>query len=262
MAFFEQNNSNGGEIIYVANGKLYASKGNGQKEYKGTGFEGRLVKITEKKRQMPDGEKPFIYLHFVDGHDSFRFSCQRYDGVCNQIAQILPNVPDLGKPVVFSFWQKVGENGRNYTNLSITQAGETVRFVELPKAETIQVPSGEVFKSYRNRENFVDAALLAVQEKLKENHADESDMPDFGGDPGPGAYDGFEPQPDYGRASAPVFPQGAAPAGYPQGAPMYGPPAGFPQQAAPAPAPGYGQGYGPAPAPGYGNNGNGYGGGR
>lgn len=257
MAFFTQNRS---QLISVANGQVRRHLGDGNLEIVGNGFEGILVKIEKKEVEIRGEQTPKIFFTFRDGHEEFRLSTILYDGLCNEIARTLPNVPDFSKKLTFTFWEKVAANGKKYTNLSITQDGKRIPWSDMPQPEKFE-RGNEVYTSYGKRNDFVLKALLSVQEKLKAINPDvqepaDGDMPDD-------VYEDPMNAPTAPMAGAP-YGAPAAPYGGQPGVPYMGQPAGqYPGYAGqpvggpyyPAQAP-----YGPqngGPQGGYGQGGNG-----
>lgn len=257
MAFFTQNRS---QIISVAYGQVRRHLGNGNLEIVGDGFEGVLVNIEKREVQIKGNPTSKIFFTFRDGHEEFRLSTILFDGLCNEIARTLPNVPDLSKKLTFKFRMREADNKKTYTNVTIEQDGKRIPWSDMPQPEKFE-RGNEVYTSFEKRKDFVLKALLSVQEKLKAINPDEQEPADA--DMPVDVYEESENAPTAPMAGAP-YGAPAAPYGGQPGVPYMGQPAGqYPGYAGqpvggpyyPAQAP-----YGPqngGPQGGYGQGGNG-----
>lgn len=184
----------------LAYGKLKRFEGNGvTSEF--DGVDGIVTGITERMRAVNGEDKTFIDVNFKDGQEVFCISCEKYNNNGNTILRCLANVTDFTKKILVEAWQ-TEKNGRSYTNISVKQDGQRVHWVDIPEIESFQLPTGEVVKSPKKRNEFIDNLIVEINARIHgnsvapsqpaaEDPAPEEDMP--GGDIPP--YGGYAPAP-------------------------------------------------------------------
>ena len=252
-------NSQRRDYYTIGYGKLNKGRGNERQQFD-TVF-GTLVGLNVRKGNVNGEEKEFVDFNFQDGNELFCVSSELYGNNCNQIIRSLVNIPDYSAGQVYISAWGVEKNGRTYTNISVKfkKPGDTqpqrLEWADIPEIENITLPTGELFKSSKKRNEAVLHYIDVIKSKFGaagNGLGPDDDLPADGDvDPQPAA--GFVDQPRYqggaapqGGYQGPQYPGQPAPQGGYQGG-YQGPQ--YPGQ--PAPQGGYQGGYGQNGGPRY-----------
>lgn len=148
------NNENSRPVYYtIVRGKICRREPNGEiSEF--TGIDGVFLGIHLRTKVIEGVEKTFTDFKFKDEGENFVISCELFSSTSNTIVRCLANVTDFSKKILFEVWQNE-KDGHTYTNISVKQDGKKIPWIEVPPIEQITVPSGETFKSYKKREDFI-----------------------------------------------------------------------------------------------------------
>ena len=161
------NNTRNRKFYFISNGKIRTGKGDNMEEF--TGIDGVLKDLVLVKVKVNGEERMFTEFRFEDAGEQFSISCELYSGICISLVRRLVNVKDFSKKILIETWQKTTEDNRTFTNLSIMQDEQRIEWVQLPEIEKFQLPTGEMGKSTKKRDEFIDSLIAGLQSRLKPN---------------------------------------------------------------------------------------------
>lgn len=160
------NNTQKPKYYSIAYGKIRSGKGENLEEY--TGIDGFLKEIVIRKAIMNGEEKTMTEFRFVDEGEPFSISCELYGSYSNTILRSLANIQDFSQKILIETYLSKKENVENpLTNISVKQNGEQVRWVEIPSVEKFTLDTGEIVKSTKKRDAFIDSVISDLQMRLK-----------------------------------------------------------------------------------------------
>jgi len=137
----------------IRNGKIVRYEGNGvNSEF--DAIDGIFKGISEREKEINGEKVKFIDFNFVDGEENFSVSCQKNSGPCMNILRCLINVEDFSQKVMIEVWA-TAKDGKNFTNTSVKQNGQRIPWVDIPKPMEYKLPTGEIVKSYKERDDFL-----------------------------------------------------------------------------------------------------------
>ena len=160
------NNTQKPKFYSIAYGKIRIGKGDNLEEF--TGIDGFLKDIVIRKATMNGEEKTMTEFRFVDEGEPFCISCELYGSYSNTILKSLANIQDFSQKILIETYLSKKENVDNpLTNISVTQNGEQVRWIEIPSVEKFTLDTGEIVKSTKKRDAFIDSVISDLQMRLK-----------------------------------------------------------------------------------------------
>lgn len=164
------NNTRNKKIYFIYDGKIHTGKGDAAEEF--TGIDGVLKDIALVKVKVKGEERMFTEFQFEDAGEPFSVSCELHSWICISIVRRLVNVKDFSKKILIETWlaEKMVDNvPRTFTNLSIIQDEQRVEWVEIPEVEKFRLDTGEMGKSTKKRDDFIDSLIKDIQARLKPN---------------------------------------------------------------------------------------------
>lgn len=140
----------------IAYGKLKRYEGEG-KSSEFTGIDGIFTGITQREHEISGEKKVFTDFNFVDGNENFCISCEKFGSSCITIIRSLVNVKDFSQKILIETWMK-----GVYTNVSLSQNGQGIKWVNIPEVETYQLPTGETVKSLKKRDAYIESLIEKI----------------------------------------------------------------------------------------------------
>ena len=157
-------------FIGIANGKITHRVKNAEGQFETEtfdGIEGTLKAINTRKASINNKEMEFVDLIIADGGEEFDLSIPLQGGVARSLIMSLASIQSfVGRVAINPYLAKDGE----HTNLAVTFNGQKVGWVvsmaELPKIETVTLPSGDTVQDGGKRDRYIRDLLTGVQQRV------------------------------------------------------------------------------------------------
>lgn len=188
----------------IAYGKLKRYEGEG-KSSEFTGIDGIFTGITLREREINGEKKVFTDFNFVDGNENFCISCEKFGSNGTTIIRCLVNVKDFSKKILVETWQ-TEKKGKTYTNVSLSQDGKRVSWVDIPEVETFQIATGETVKSTKKRDGYIESLIDSINAAVHGEGGPAASVREPDPDPAEDAPQQQAPEAEPGYGPEPPFP--------------------------------------------------------